>query len=127
MHELAICQALIAQVETIARSRGARVRKVHVGIGPLSGVEPKLLLDAYPLACAGTAASGSDLAIEESAVRVRCRACHAETEALPNRLLCGRCGNWQTDVIAGDEMLLLRVELEPYAAMAKEAAGEAHV
>jgi Zn finger protein HypA/HybF involved in hydrogenase expression len=32
---------------------------------------------------------------------------------VPNRLLCGSCNDWQVDVIAGDEMLLQRVEIEP--------------
>jgi hydrogenase nickel incorporation protein HypA/HybF len=45
-------------------------------------------------------------------VRVRCRSCSAETGAQPNRLVCGACGDWQVDVIAGEEMVLTRVEIE---------------
>jgi hydrogenase nickel incorporation protein HypA/HybF len=30
----------------------------------------------------------------------------------PNRLVCGACGDWRTDLAAGDEMLLLSVELD---------------
>jgi hydrogenase nickel incorporation protein HypA/HybF len=112
MHELAICQALIAQVEDIALRRAARVRRVRVGVGPLSGVEPRLLENAYPLACAGTRAEGSQLAIEETNIRVRCRVCGAETAAAANRLVCGTCGEWRTDLITGNELLLLRIELE---------------
>jgi len=112
MHELAICQALISQVETIARQRSGQVRHVRVGIGPLSGVEPRLLEDAYPLACAGTCAEGSQLAIEAMNIRVRCRSCGAESEAAPNRLLCGACGDWHTDLLSGDELILLQVKLE---------------
>ena len=55
MHELAICQALIAQIEDIAGQRASRVRHVCLGVGPLSGVEPRLLENAYPLVCAGLA------------------------------------------------------------------------
>jgi len=112
MHELAICQALIAQVEDIAAPRAARVRRVHVGIGPLAGVEARLLEDAYPLACAGTCAEGSQLAVEAVRIRVRCRGCGAETAATPNRLVCSACGDWRTDLVAGNELLLLRIELE---------------
>ena len=112
MHELAVCQALIAQVEEIANRRDARVRQVRIGIGPLCGVEAGLLADAYPLACAGTPAEGSRLAIEATVPRVRCRSCDAESVVAANRLLCGACGDWQTDLLAGDEMLLLSVELE---------------
>jgi hydrogenase nickel incorporation protein HypA/HybF len=112
MHELAICQALLAQVEEIARKHAARVMRVRLSIGPLSGVEPGLLERAYPLACAGTVAEGSELAIEAAPVRVRCRDCGAESVAQLNRLLCGECGGWCTDLVSGDELLLLRVELD---------------
>ena len=90
MHELAICQALIAQVEDIAVQRTAWVRQVRIGVGPLSGIEPQLLESAYPLACAGTRAEGSQLEIEHTDVRVRCRGCGAETVASPNRLCVRR-------------------------------------
>jgi hydrogenase nickel incorporation protein HypA/HybF len=112
MHELAICQALIAEVEDIARRRAARVNEIRVAIGPLSGIEPQLLRDAFPLACAGTSADGARLAIEPTELRVRCRSCGAESAAAPNRLLCGACGDWRTNLVSGDEMMLLRVELD---------------
>ena len=112
MHELAICQELVSQVEDIAGQQTAWIRQVRVGVGPLSGIEPRLLESAYPLACAGTRAEGSMLEIEHTDVRVRCRGCGAETMAAPNRLVCGACGDWHTDLLAGDELLLLRVELE---------------
>jgi hydrogenase nickel incorporation protein HypA/HybF len=123
MHELAICQALIAQVEDIASRRDARVRHVRIGIGPLCGVEAQLLADAYPLACAGTPAEGSQLEIEATLPRVRCRSCGTESVVATNRLVCGACGDWKTDLLAGDEMLLLSVELE----LPEPAIGGRHV
>ena len=111
MHEMAICQALLEQVEGMAQQHSARVIKVHLAIGPLSGVEPMLLERAYPVACAGTAAEDSELVIETAAVHVRCRRCGAESTASAQRLLCAECGNWQTELIGGDELLLMKVEL----------------
>jgi len=52
------------------------------------------------------------LIISKLPIRVRCNTCKAETEAAANRLLCGACGDWQTTLISGDEMLLERVELQ---------------
>ena len=101
MHELAICQALLEQVEGIAREHSGRVSRVCVRVGPLSGVEPQLLERAYFLARAGTAAEESELVIESAPVRVRCRSCGAESTASANRLLCAACGNWQTVLAAG--------------------------
>jgi hydrogenase nickel incorporation protein HypA/HybF len=42
---------------------------------------------------------------------VRCETCGAESVALPNRLVCGACGDWHTRLVSGDEMLLASVEL----------------
>ena len=113
MHELAVCQALIEQVQRVARDRSARrVLSITVSVGPLSGVEPKLLEHAYPLAAAGTVAEQATLIVETVPVTVECRTCHAQTEAAPNRLLCGSCGDWQVKVIGGEEMMLQRVEIE---------------
>jgi hydrogenase nickel incorporation protein HypA/HybF len=113
MHELAVCQALIEQVARVARDNGGRrIVSITVAVGPLAGVEPKLLEHAYPLAAAGTVAEHAELIVETVPVRVRCRTCRAETEAAPNRLLCADCHDWQVTVIAGEEMLLQRVEIE---------------
>jgi hydrogenase nickel incorporation protein HypA/HybF len=112
MHELAICRAIISQISEIAIARTARIRTVRISVGPLAGVEPHFLRAAYPLAALGTAAEGSQLAIETNPLRIRCRGCGKESIALPNRLLCDACGDWRTDLISGDEMLLLSVELE---------------
>ena len=113
MHELSICQALMEQVARVAREQHAlRVVSVTVRIGPLSGVEPSLLASAYPLASAGTIAADSRLVLERCAIRVRCLECGAESEASSTRLLCARCGEWRVTVLSGEELLLVRVELE---------------
>ncbi len=112
MHELAVCKALVTQVTEIARRRAARISAVHVGIGPLSGIEPHLLEQAYPFASAGTAAEGSRLTVALMPVRVRCRHCGAESAPPLNRLLCEACGDWQTELLSGNEMLLQSVELD---------------
>lgn len=112
MHELSVCLALIDQVESIARERGAnRVERIHLRVGPLSGVEAPLLRSAFPLAAAGTLAEGARLEITGTPVRVRCRRCGAESDAEPNRLICAACGDYRTELLSGDEMLLASLEL----------------
>lgn len=107
-----MCHALIGQVEGIARDHNANgVALIRLQIGPLAGVEPHLLEQAYPLASAGTVAANAQLVIERLPIKVRCRECGAETPAEPNRLLCGACGDWHTTVISGDEMILASIEL----------------
>lgn len=112
MHELSLCQSLIDQAESIARQHGAtRVERILLQVGPLSGVEPTLLQHAFPLAAAGTLAAGATLDIAPAPVRVACNDCGAESDASPNRLLCGTCASFRTRLICGDELLLARLEL----------------
>ena len=119
MHELAICQALMNQVESIAAERNARsVVSIVVGMGPLSGVEAQLLKHAYPVASAGTVAEGAELVIENLPVRIKCTQCGNESDALPNKLVCKACGDWRTTLISGDELMLMRIELETAAEQA---------
>ena len=100
--------------------------RIEVKLGPLSGVEAPLLRNAYPLAAAGTVAEHAELSIDVAPIRVRCSQCDAESDAEPNRLLCRACGDFRTNVVSGDELLLERVELEtPDAPRAPAAASNA--
>jgi hydrogenase nickel incorporation protein HypA/HybF len=113
MHELAICQSLMNQVESIAAERNALcVTSIIVGIGPLSGVEAQLLKNAYTVASAGTIAENAELLIEYLPIRVKCSQCGSESDAQPNKLVCKQCGDWRTTLVSGDELMLMSVELE---------------
>jgi len=113
LHELAVCQGLMSQVELVARREFAkRVTSVTLQIGPLSGVEAQLLKEAFPIASAGSIAEGAGLVVESMPILVECPACGARSEVAPNRLVCAQCGEWRTRLVSGDEMLLKSVELE---------------
>jgi hydrogenase nickel incorporation protein HypA/HybF len=112
MHETAICSALLAEVERVARTQNANaVTRVRVAIGPLAGVESQLLRRAYELARAGTIAAEAPLEIEQTCIEVTCKACGARTRAEPQRVVCGECGDWRTQLVSGDELVLSQVEL----------------
>jgi hydrogenase nickel incorporation protein HypA/HybF len=112
MHELAICQSVLAQALAVAASHDGRsVGRITLRIGPLAGVEPDLLSAAFPIVAAGTPCDGAILAIETIDVQVRCRNCGATAVVRPNRLLCAACGGWQVTLLSGDEMLLASVDL----------------
>ncbi len=112
MHELALCQGLLDQVGHVAvAQRADAVTRIVVRVGPLSGVEPPLLESAFTLARAGTVAAQAALEIEFTAVRVACLECGAECEVAANRLVCAACHSYRTRLVEGDEMQLVRVEL----------------
>ena len=113
MHELSICQGLVKEATRVASVQGAaRVTRIVVAIGPLSGVEAPLLERAFTVARAGTIAHSALLEMEITPIAVRCEGCNAETPAAANKLLCGNCGDWKVQLKSGDELILKSVELE---------------
>ena len=112
MHELAICQDMLAQVARIAAERGAtHVDKIVIVIGPLSGVERPLLERAFSIARCGTVAANAELQAETCDILVHCRTCGVTAGATIGKLTCNSCGDWRVDVQQGEEMLLKTVEL----------------
>jgi hydrogenase nickel incorporation protein HypA/HybF len=112
MHELSVCESLMRQVEAIAAQHSSHsVCSITLQIGPLAGIEPHLLQQAFTLARAGSVAEQASLVIESLPIRVHCQRCDQDSEAQPNRLLCAHCGDYHTRLLSGDEMLLASVEL----------------
>ncbi len=132
VHELAVAQALVEQVDGVINQHQAshdndasssdawRASLIRVRIGPLAGVVPELLATAFPLAAAGSRMEHAELDFTHAPIKVHCQACGADTEAAMNRLICGDCGDWHTQIISGDELLLESVELETMPALTPE-------
>jgi len=113
MHELSICQALLDQVARAAvDNQASSVSQIKVRNGPLSGVDTHFLKQAFTVACLGTVAEHAELSIEPESIRVRCKVCTREGIATANALVCSNCGDWHTEVLSGDALLLVSIELE---------------
>jgi len=113
MHELSVCRGLLKQVSQIAAGHNASaVKKIYLQIGPLAGVESTLLQTAFPVASIGTLAEQAEMFIKTMPVRVRCKRCHAESEVQLNNLTCAACGDWKTELLSGDELLIERIEMQ---------------
>jgi len=112
VHELSVCHALLTQVADIAMDHGAcAVERITIEVGPLSGIEPVLLARAFEILRSGGCAARALLSIESPPVIIRCLSCAAHSRTKPNRLVCDTCGDFRTQVVAGDELRLCRVEL----------------
>jgi len=92
-------------------------------VGPLSGVEPDLLRNAYPIAAAGSIAATAELTLEPADIVVACTVCAKESPASVNRLLCGHCGDFRTRVVSGDELMLMQVRFGAQAEASSALAG----
>lgn len=110
MHELSVCRGLLDQVSEIARQHGReQVRRIVLRIGPLSGVEPSLLRQAFTIARDNTIAAAAELHIEEAPLTVFCPQCDALLPVHLPSLACPECGSEDTRLRSGDELLLVSV------------------
>ena len=111
MHEYSVALALIGRVEAAASAHEpGRVRRVHVSVGELSGVDAGLLLTAYDACRGGTICAGALLDVRNVATRWACRACGKDVPPIGPRR-CPRCGD-AARIVEGDELLLERIEME---------------
>jgi hydrogenase nickel incorporation protein HypA/HybF len=113
MHELSVCQGLVKQLKQIAIEHHAtNIEKVYLQVGPLAGIEPTLLQSAFSIASTDTLAEQAQMFIKTMPLLVRCKTCKEESEATLNNLSCAACGDWHTELLSGDELLIERVEMQ---------------
>jgi hydrogenase nickel incorporation protein HypA/HybF len=108
VHEFAIAESVI---ETITARTGVRaVRAVRLEVGRLSGVSADSLRFCFELATADTPVDGAALLIDEPPGRAHCIACGEEFPVDEPLLLCA-CGSSNVEVLAGEELRILSVEV----------------
>ena len=108
MHELAITQAIVEAAA--ARSGGAKVVRVVVEIGKLSGVMPDALRFCFGPCCEGTPLAGATLDVEEPPGLAACRAC-GDRFALEALFGACACGSRDLDLISGRELRVREMEV----------------
>jgi len=113
VHELSIALSLIEGAEEeLGRQGGGRVSAIHLRLGPLSGVVREALLFSYGVACEGTPLEGSNLVIEDMPVRLECKRCGGERDAVSvQRLECAQCGG-PARVVRGAELEMFALEMQ---------------
>lgn len=120
MHELSIAQSLIEAASEAATGESsdlelgtARVTKLNVRIGLLAGVVKEALLFSFQLAAEGTLCDSAELLIEEVPVSVHCRQCRQTKQTKgAYQLACPDCGTPSGEIVAGQELELVSIEIE---------------
>jgi hydrogenase nickel incorporation protein HypA/HybF len=113
MHEMSIVEALLEAVEREVRAYGdARVVSIRVRIGALRLVVPETLRFCYEASVRDTPLAGAQLEIEKVPATARCRECRAEFAVEENWFECPRCQSVGAELLTGQELDLISVELE---------------
>ena len=110
MHEVAISEALLGQLATLADQHGwPRLRRVWVRLGLLSGVVPEALEFAFSAMAGGTPAEGAELVLERGSGRFACAGC-GELDLDHLDFSCPHCGEPLQLLQADRELSLCGVE-----------------
>lgn len=109
MHELALCEAIAASVAR--RASGRPVTRVDVRIGHLRQVVPDALQFCWPMVTESTELEGAELVLEEVPAVIVCTRCATPTTLSMPVLLCPSCGSDAVELVSGDELMLVSLEL----------------
>jgi hydrogenase nickel incorporation protein HypA/HybF len=114
MHELSIAASIVDLAQEEAAIRNVRILAVRLQLGPLSGVMREALLGSFEMAAAGTPLENARLIIAESPIVVLCPQCQQQ-RTLPSieSMRCPECGAPAAEVLAGAELLVTGLEVEP--------------
>ena len=108
MHELAITESVVSAVAE--RVGAAKVIRVQLVIGKLSGVVPDSVRFCFDVCAQGTVLANARLDIVETPGRAQCRDCQADVELHDPIALCV-CGSANLQFLAGQELRITEVEV----------------
>ncbi len=112
MHELALCESILALIEEQARAqRFMRVSRVWLDVGALAAVEIPALRFGFEVLARGTLAEGAALEITEIPGRARCLPCGEAHPIAARGDPCPRCGSWELQLIDGTQMRVRELEV----------------
>jgi hydrogenase nickel incorporation protein HypA/HybF len=113
VHELSLVASIFDVLEEKAREHGAaRVTKVVLEVGRMSGAVPELLESAFDTYKKGTLAEGARLEIVLVPVKLRCPDCGGEAVREDTDFSCAACGSRRVEIVAGRELVVEKIELE---------------
>ena len=113
MHEMGVTREVFDAVIEASLAAGAtRINIVRLTVGELTALVPDSIQFAWECLTPGTLAEGAVLEITATPGRSMCLECGAEFdhERLDRR--CTACGSPRTEVIAGNDLLIDKVDVE---------------
>lgn len=113
MHELSIVTDLVALCEeNLKKQHKSKVVSLTLKIGRLSGVEIHYLQSCFDVFKLGSVCEDAKLIINEQNIVVKCSDCGTQSELSKNEFICPKCGSDKLEVIDGEDMYLMRLEME---------------
>lgn len=113
MHEVAIMtEAIRMALEAAQQSGAARITRVQLRVGTLSGTVPEAMQFAWDVVRRDTVAAAATLDIESISPACWCETCQTEFSCEDFLNECPRCHNMSDDLRRGRELDIAAVEVE---------------
>ena len=113
MHEVSICQSIVETLEAeLEEDQFQNVREVHVKIGVLSCVDPKILSHVFTYIIAESPFQKSSLHTEFVEVLAACEHCKQNFKVKDYRFVCPGCNEASSTIIEGNELTIYKIILE---------------
>jgi hydrogenase nickel incorporation protein HypA/HybF len=112
MDERELANQVLSAIDDAAyRNSASKVVTVHLAIGGRRVFDLERLQSQFATAARGTVAEGARLSVKILPVRHHCRYCGTDFEGTAAESACSACGNPHTEMIGGQELHLLDMEL----------------
>lgn len=113
MHEIGICESVLAAVRE--RADGRPVEAFTVRVGTLLRIVPDAFTQSFELVAAGTNAGDASPDLVFVPVQGRCEDCGETFESHDATPSCPACGSVRVDRAGGDELILesIRYRADP--------------
>jgi len=113
MHEHSLVRTMLEQIDRVcAANQADSVAEIRLQIGPLSGVEPVLVMSAFELLKHGTRAAKATLVLDQVPLAALCLACGLESEIHDYGFHCVHCGHHHVRVVHGDEFRIESITVD---------------
>ncbi len=113
MHEYSVVQALLEQIEDVAKENEAtEVTKVVVKIGVMSGIEAHLLEIAFNTFKEKTICHNASFVMNIQPLCIECQECKSISVLEKIHYCCQKCKSTNIKVNDGEDMFLMSLEME---------------
>jgi len=113
MHEVAICQSIVKTLgEELEEEQFQNVREVHLRVGALSCVEPKILTHVFKYVIEGSPFHRCRLYAHTVEVLAACEHCNSNFKVEHYRFICPACNRPSSTIIEGNELTIYKIILE---------------
>jgi hydrogenase nickel incorporation protein HypA/HybF len=112
MHEMALCESVLAILEQQARVQHfTRVRRIQLEVGVFACVEAEAMRFGFAALIPGTLAEGARLDITRVAGEAWCLSCNRSVPVRARFGVCPECGHELLPPTGGDELRIKELEV----------------